>query len=162
MSLLIKFGATFSTSLTSSKVVQYCPRRLDYLGSAAPSVFSVPASFETCTPLLIQYSWSVIACVRSEELLNHLPFACTVCMSFELGHLGRRRQSDKFVKMPEPALGKDPWKIEPAEEYPMSNVSDIYDDPAAIVEERGIRLGEASDMYGDIKTAEDYGYVTRG
>ncbi|MCJ1272246.1 hypothetical protein MMC21_000032 [Puttea exsequens] len=68
--------------------------------------------------------------------------------------------------MPEPTFnngeGKDPWRIEPAEEYPMSNVSDIYDDPATIVEERGIRLGEASDMYGDVKTAEDYGYVTRG
>lgn len=83
-------------------------------------------------------------------------------MSFELGQLGRRRRSEKFVKMPEPTVTKDPWKIEPAEEYPMSNVSDMYDDPAAIVEERGIRLGEASDMYGDIKTAEDYGYVSRG
>jgi len=81
-------------------------------------------------------------------------------MSFELGQLGRRRRSEKFVKMPEPA--KDPWKIEPLEEYPLSNVSDIYDDPAMVVEERGIRLGEASDMYGDIKTAEDYGYVSRG
>ena len=87
-------------------------------------------------------------------------------MSIELGPLGRKHRAEKFVKMPEPTFnngeGKDPWRIEPAEEYPMSNVSDIYDDPATIVEERGIRLGEASDMYGDVKTAEDYGYVTRG
>ena len=31
-----------------------------------------------------------------------------------------------------------------------------------IVEEKGIRMGEAADMYGDIATAEEYGYVSRG
>ncbi|KAL8805170.1 MAG: hypothetical protein Q9182_002152 [Xanthomendoza sp. 2 TL-2023] len=30
------------------------------------------------------------------------------------------------------------------------------------VEEKGIHLGEAADMYGDLGAAEEYGYVTRG
>lgn len=31
-----------------------------------------------------------------------------------------------------------------------------------IVEDKGIRIGEAADMYGDLETAEEYGYVSRG
>ena len=31
-----------------------------------------------------------------------------------------------------------------------------------IVEEKGMRIGEAADMYGDVATAEEYGYVARG
>jgi len=31
-----------------------------------------------------------------------------------------------------------------------------------IVEEKGMRMGEAADMYGDLATAEEYGYVARG
>ncbi|KAL8642693.1 MAG: hypothetical protein Q9226_008480 [Calogaya cf. arnoldii] len=31
-----------------------------------------------------------------------------------------------------------------------------------MVEVKGIRLGEAADMYGDLGSAEEYGYVTRG
>lgn len=37
-----------------------------------------------------------------------------------------------------------------------------YDDPARIVEGKGVHMGEAADMYGDLDTAEEYGYVTRG
>lgn len=37
-----------------------------------------------------------------------------------------------------------------------------YVDPSQIVDEKGIAMGEAVDIYGDIATAEDYGYVTRG
>ncbi|KAL8662754.1 MAG: hypothetical protein Q9202_004446 [Teloschistes flavicans] len=33
---------------------------------------------------------------------------------------------------------------------------------AKIVEEKGIQLGEAADLYGDIHAAEEYGYVKRG
>ena len=36
------------------------------------------------------------------------------------------------------------------------------DDPSRVVEEKGIRIGEAADMYGDLATAEEYGYVSRG
>ena len=32
----------------------------------------------------------------------------------------------------------------------------------SIVDEKGIRIGEAADMYGDVESAEEYGYVTRG
>lgn len=38
----------------------------------------------------------------------------------------------------------------------------MYDDPSRAVDERGMQLGEAADLYGDIETAKDYGYVTRG
>ena len=37
-----------------------------------------------------------------------------------------------------------------------------YNDPAQVVEDKGIRMGEAVDMFGDVETAEEYGYVTRG
>jgi len=37
-----------------------------------------------------------------------------------------------------------------------------FDDATRIVEEKGTRIGEAADMYGDLETAEDFGYVTRG
>lgn len=33
---------------------------------------------------------------------------------------------------------------------------------ARVVEEKGIRIGEAADMYGDLGAAEEYGYVSRG
>lgn len=37
-----------------------------------------------------------------------------------------------------------------------------YDDPSRIIEDKGIKIGEASEVYGDIQTAEDFGYVNRG
>ena len=37
-----------------------------------------------------------------------------------------------------------------------------YDEPSRVVEQKGMRMGEAADVYGDIQTAEDYGYVSRG
>ena len=39
-----------------------------------------------------------------------------------------------------------------------------YEEPrkASFVNEKGARIGEASDLYGDIAQAEEYGYVTRG
>lgn len=43
-----------------------------------------------------------------------------------------------------------------------SGESPPYEDPARITEEKGVRIGEAADLYGDLATAEDYGYVTRG
>ncbi|KAG8526707.1 uncharacterized protein KY384_008136 [Bacidia gigantensis] len=35
-------------------------------------------------------------------------------------------------------------------------------DSANIVHEKGVAMGEAADLYGDLETAEDYGYVSRG
>jgi len=37
-----------------------------------------------------------------------------------------------------------------------------YDDPSHLIEQKGMKMGEAADVYGDIQTAEDFGYVTRG
>lgn len=37
-----------------------------------------------------------------------------------------------------------------------------YADPAALTNEKGIKVGEAADIFGDTQTAEEYGYVTRG
>ena len=35
-------------------------------------------------------------------------------------------------------------------------------DVSAVVHEHGKSIGEAADIYGDLQTAEEYGYVTRG
>ncbi|KAL8767990.1 MAG: hypothetical protein Q9209_005661 [Squamulea sp. 1 TL-2023] len=43
-----------------------------------------------------------------------------------------------------------------------NNDSFPYGDPPTVVEEKGIQLGEAAEMYGDIGFAEEYLYVTRG
>lgn len=61
------------------------------------------------------------------------------------------------------------YKME-KEAYPgdmSSNDSPNHDDSSResssrIVEQKGIGLGEAADMYGDLGSAEEYGYVTRG
>lgn len=57
-------------------------------------------------------------------------------------------------------MENEPYGNSPGEKY--SNESPPSDDPARVVETKGIRVGEAADMYGDLATAEDYGYVTRG
>ncbi|KAL8828990.1 MAG: hypothetical protein Q9191_002270 [Dirinaria sp. TL-2023a] len=43
-----------------------------------------------------------------------------------------------------------------------SNDSPPLDDATRVVEEKGIRIGEAADLYGDLASAEEYGYVSRG
>jgi amino acid transporter len=37
-----------------------------------------------------------------------------------------------------------------------------YVDPATGIESKTGRISEAADIYGDIETAEEFGYVTRG
>lgn len=37
-----------------------------------------------------------------------------------------------------------------------------YDEPSRIIDDKGMKMGEAADVYGDIQTAEDFGYVSRG
>lgn len=37
-----------------------------------------------------------------------------------------------------------------------------YADPGRTVQEKGIGMGDAIDIYGDLATAENYGYVSRG
>lgn len=43
-----------------------------------------------------------------------------------------------------------------------SDESPPMDDAGRLVEEKGIRIGEAADLYGDLASAEEYGYVSRG
>ncbi len=40
--------------------------------------------------------------------------------------------------------------------------SRIYDSPSRMTAEQGLQLDEAADMYGDLETAQEHGYVTRG
>ena len=41
--------------------------------------------------------------------------------------------------------------------------SALYDDPSRMYEDPyKFTLGEAADMYGNLETAEEHGYVTRG
>ena len=42
------------------------------------------------------------------------------------------------------------------------DASRMYDDPCKFTAEGGFQLGEAADMYGDLETAQEHGYVTRG
>ena len=37
-----------------------------------------------------------------------------------------------------------------------------YNEAGNIVEQKGIAIGEAADVYGNLAAAEDFGYVTRG
>lgn len=53
-------------------------------------------------------------------------------------------------KQPDYAI--DP-RVDPAYEVDNGNKTEAR---------RGSKLNEASDMYGDIQTAEEYGYVSRG
>lgn len=46
--------------------------------------------------------------------------------------------------------------------YMVGGESPVYADAANVVRERGKSIGEAADIYGNIETAEEYGYVTRG
>lgn len=55
---------------------------------------------------------------------------------------------------------KEVYNTTPAEKF--SAESPHYDNMARVVDEKGTRIGEAADMYGDLATAEEYGYVSRG
>ncbi|KAL9129419.1 MAG: hypothetical protein Q9217_002124 [Psora testacea] len=52
------------------------------------------------------------------------------------------------------------YDIAPAQK--LSNESHVYDDAGRMVDEKGVRIGEAAAIYGDLETAEDFGYVSRG
>ena len=58
-------------------------------------------------------------------------------------------------------MDKESYNVEPMEAYPTTD-SPPYHDLAALVEEKGIQMGEAAALYGDIQTVEEYGYVHRG
>ena len=60
---------------------------------------------------------------------------------------------------------KGTYELDPVP--PLTKISDIYDDESTrnvspvTTDEKDSRLYEAIDVYGDIQTAEDYGYVSR-
>ena len=59
-------------------------------------------------------------------------------------------------------MEKDPYNISPEEKLSNESPNDYHGDVEKITEEKGARIGEAADMYGDLESAEDYGYVSRG
>ncbi|MCJ1300671.1 hypothetical protein MMC08_003468 [Hypocenomyce scalaris] len=58
-------------------------------------------------------------------------------------------------------MDKEAYNVEPMEAYPTTD-SLPYHDPASLVEEKGIQIGEAAAIFGDLQTVEEYGYVSRG
>ena len=57
-------------------------------------------------------------------------------------------------------MEKGSFSVSPVDN--VSNESNIHDNAARITEEKGVRIGEAADIFGNLETAEDYGYVSRG
>lgn len=55
-------------------------------------------------------------------------------------------------------MEKEPYTTAATDKY--SNESPPYDDPSRVA--KGGPIGEAADMYGDVATADEYGYVHRG
>lgn len=58
-------------------------------------------------------------------------------------------------------MEKDPAYINESPDY-TGNGRTTYVDPATGVETKTGRIIEAGELYGNIETAEEYGYVTRG
>ena len=48
------------------------------------------------------------------------------------------------------------------EKQPEYEVDGAHEEATKLAARRGSKANEASDLYGDIQTAEEYGYVTRG
>lgn len=55
----------------------------------------------------------------------------------------------------QPEYGVDPARESPNPEY-------YVDDANKEEARRGSKVNEATDMYGDVQQAEEYGYVSRG
>ncbi len=58
-------------------------------------------------------------------------------------------------------MEKDSYAVNESPDYNNGHVHQTYVDPSGIQSKEG-RLQEAADVYGNIETAEEYGYVTRG
>jgi amino acid transporter len=48
------------------------------------------------------------------------------------------------------------------EKQPEYDVDGAHEEATKMAARRGSKANEASDLYGDIQTAEEYGYVSRG
>lgn len=58
-------------------------------------------------------------------------------------------------------MEKDQYNVNESQDY-NGHVHNTYVDPNNGIESKQGRLEEAADLYGNIETAEEYGYVTRG
>ena len=59
-------------------------------------------------------------------------------------------------------MEKDNYVVEDWHELKQWPSRPASGDPAYMVEQKGLEIGEATDIFGDLQTAEDYGYVNRG
>jgi hypothetical protein len=73
------------------------------------------------------------------------------------------------LPLPQVSWLEAPVIMSEKEQYDVSATPDYnghataaYVDPATGIESKSGRILEASDLYGNIETAEEYGYVTRG
>ena len=58
-------------------------------------------------------------------------------------------------------MEKERYNISPEEKISNESPND-YHGAERIVDEKGEQIAEAAAMYGDLESAEDYGYVSRG
>lgn len=56
---------------------------------------------------------------------------------------------------------KDQYNVNETPDY-NGHAHATYVDPRTGIESKSGRLNEAAGLYGDVETAEEYGYVTRG
>lgn len=59
-------------------------------------------------------------------------------------------------------MNKEQYNVSTTAEDYNGHAHAQYVDPGTGVESKTGRMTEAADIYGDIETAEEYGYVTRG
>jgi amino acid transporter len=59
-------------------------------------------------------------------------------------------------------MEKDQYNVNESVEDYNGHAHAAYVDPRTGVESKQGRIAEAADVYGNIETAEEYGYVTRG
>jgi hypothetical protein len=58
-------------------------------------------------------------------------------------------------------MSKEQYDVNESQDY-NGHANAQYVDPATGIESKQGRITEAADVYGNIETAEEYGYVTRG
>ena len=59
-------------------------------------------------------------------------------------------------------MEKEPYSISPEDRPSNESPNGFHGDFEKMARERGASTVEAADMYGDLESAEDYGYVSRG
>jgi len=57
---------------------------------------------------------------------------------------------------------KEAYRVDESPDGSHGNNHNTYVDPSTGIESKTGRIAEAGELYGNIETAEEYGYVTRG